>query len=268
MPTRLDDAAIDARQLVARDVVKRAGELALGYWRDLGSLEIQNKGLQDVVSQADVRTEELIRADLAAAFPHDAFLGEETGADGLDGADAIWVVDPIDGTQPFVLGLPTWCVSVALVTGGEIVLGFLTCPALDESFEARLGVGATLNGAPLRVREASTLADGLTTLGYSRRTSPQDAAAMLLALLEQGGMFHRNGSGAIGLASVAAGRMIGYVEEHINSWDCLAAILLVTEAGGRVSDYLGRNGLLDGGPIVAGSPGVFDALVGIMPRGA
>lgn len=267
-PSRLDDAAIDIRREAAREVVAEAAAIALRYWHDLGSLTVTSKGVQDVVSEADVRVEERIRAGLSAAFPTDAFLGEETGADGIDRAEATWVVDPIDGTQPFLLGLPTWGVSVALVTGGEIALGFLACPAAGETYEARLGAGATLNDAPIRVRAATSLEDGLTTLGYSRRTSPQDASAMLLALLESGGMFHRTGSGAVGLAYVAAGRTIGYVEEHINSWDCLAAILLVTEAGGRASDYLGRNGLLGGGPLVAGSPGVYDALLALMPRGA
>ena len=264
----LDDAGIDARREAARAIVADAASLALAFWRDLGSLTVTRKGLQDVVSEADVRVEEHIRAALAEAFPEDSFLGEETGHDALDEAAAVWVVDPIDGTQPFLLGLPTWGVSVALVSGGVIVLGFLACPAAGETYEARLGAGATLNGAPIRVREATSLEDGLTTLGYSRRTTPQDASAMLLALLEGGGMFHRCGSGAVGLAYVAAGRMIGYVEEHINSWDCLAAILLVTEAGGRASDFLGRNGLTGGGPLVAGSPGVYDALLALLPRGA
>lgn len=264
-PRRLTEAEINDRCIVARDIVGRAADLALHYWNDLGSLEIRNKGVQDVVSQADVRTEELIRADLAAAFPTDAFLGEETGAEALDTSDAIWVVDPIDGTQPFLLGLPTWGVSVALVTDGQVVLGFLACPAAGEFFEARRGTGATMNDRPIHVLNASLLSDGLTTVGCSMRTSPADVAGMMERLLTNGGMFHRSGSGAIGLAYVAAGRMIGYIEQHINSWDCLAALLLIEEAGGRVSDFIGENGLVGGGPLIAGAPGVYEALQELMP---
>lgn len=265
MPRRLTESEIDERRIIARDIVARAADLALDYWSDLSKLEVKSKGLQDVVSQADVRTEELIRGDLAAAFPQDAFLGEETGADSLDSADAIWVVDPIDGTQPFLLGFTTWGVSVALVTGGEIVLGFLACPAAGEFFEAQRGHGATLNGRSIHVLPVTSLTEGLTTVGGSMRTSPKDLAGMVERLMTEGGMFHRNGSGAIGLANVAAGRMIGYIEQHINSWDCLAALLMIEEAGGRVSDFIGDNGLVGGGPLIAGSPGVYDALAAIMP---
>lgn len=265
MPRRLTDAEIIEREVVARDVVRRAAALALDYWNDLGSLDITSKGLQDVVSQADVRTEELIRADLQAAFPDDAFLGEETGAEGLEVADAIWVVDPIDGTQPFLLGLPTWGVSVALVTDGRPVLGFLACPAAGEFYEARHGAGASLNGALIHVRQASSLSEGVITVGGSMRTSPEDMGGMVERTLRAGGMFHRCGSGAIGLAYVAAGRFIGYIEHHINSWDCMAAICLIEEAGGSVSDFIGENGLVGGGPLVAGSPGVYDTLLSLMP---
>jgi myo-inositol-1(or 4)-monophosphatase len=273
----LSGAAIDERFGFALDLIKEAGALALSYYRDLGPLDIHMKGPQDHFSEADVLTERLIRDALARRFPGDGFVGEESafGEESLFGeessgspmgaGDPVWVVDPIDGTQPFLLELPTWCVSIALVANGDIQIGLVFSPATDELFAARRGAGATLNTRPARVREAHALTDGLTTVGCSPRTQPADLGVIMERLLAGGGMFHRTGSGAISLCYVAAGRMIGYLEMHINSWDCLAAILIIEEAGGRVSPFLAVNGVSGGGPIVAASPGVYDQVAALLP---
>jgi myo-inositol-1(or 4)-monophosphatase len=254
----LSGAAIDERFGFALDLIKEAGALALSYYRDLGPLDIHMKGPQDHFSEADVLTERLIRDALARRFPGDGFVGEESAfgeessGSPMGAGDPVWVVDPIDGTQPFLLELPTWCVSIF-------------SPATDELFAARRGAGATLNTRPARVREAHALTDGLTTVGCSPRTQPADLGVIMERLLAGGGMFHRTGSGAISLCYVAAGRMIGYLEMHINSWDCLAAILIIEEAGGRVSPFLAVNGVSGGGPIVAASPGVYDQVAALLP---
>ncbi len=258
-------ADIDARFTFAIDLAREAGALALGYFRDLASLEVKSKGPQDVVSEADVRTEQLIRDRISAAFPDDAFLGEESGAHGIVGADAIWVIDPIDGTQPFVSGLPSWCISIAFVAGGEMTIGVVFAPVLDELFAARRGAGATLNGRAIRVKDASSLGDGIVTLGYSPRSSIDDIVTALDRLLRGGGMFARNGSGALGLCDVACGRQIGYIEPHINSWDCLAALLIITEAGGRINDFLAGDALISGNRIIAGAPRIYDELDALIP---
>jgi len=260
---RPDDrqARLDAAIVVARE----AGDVALGHFRHLDRLTIQTKGVQDLVSEADRLTEVVIKDRLIALFPGDAFVGEETGAQGVDGTRGTWVVDPIDGTQPFLLGLPTWCVSIAYVAEGQTQVGVIYNPVTDDLYAAQLGGGATLNGTPMRVRETTTLSDGLTGMGCSSRTTPDDIGLIAHRLRAAGGMYHRHGSGALTLAYVAAGQLIGYVEMFINAWDCLAGLLLIEEAGGCTSPFLADNGVTGGGRIVAGAPGVFDKLTALLP---
>ena len=259
------DDELDARYAVAIEVAREAGALAMGYFRDLASLDVTSKGPQDVVSQADVETERLIKSRIAERFPDDAFLGEETGAEGIAGAAGIWVVDPIDGTQPFVSGLSSWCVSIAFVADGVTRIGVVNSPAGDELFAAREGRGATLNGAPIHVRDATSLGEGIVTLGYSARSPIDDIVTALERLLRGGGMFSRNGSGALSLCYVANGRLIGYIEPQIYSWDCLAALLCITEAGGVTNDFLTGDALLTGNRIVAGPPALYPVLESLLP---
>lgn len=261
----LTDAQINERYAFAIELAQDAGAVAAEYFADLDSLDVKSKGLQDVVSQADVETELVIKSRIAERFPEDAFLGEETGAEGIQGAEGIWVVDPIDGTQPFVSGLPNWCVSIAFVVDGVTRIGVVYSPMQDELFAAREGAGATLNGRPIHVREATSLEDGIVTLGYSRRSPIEAIVTALDRLLRAGGMFSRNGSGALGLCYVANGRFIGYVEPHINSWDCLAGLLCITEAGGVTNDWLAGDALLSGNRIIAGSSTIYDALDALLP---
>ena len=260
---------LDARFDLGTRLVSEAGELAMSYFQRLGSLTIKSKGPQDMASEADLNTEILIRDRLAAAFPEDAFLGEETGrTDAVAGARGIWVVDPIDGTQPFVSNMHNWCVSIAFVLDGRTELGFVAAPARRELFIARRGHGATLNGAPIAVRPAARMTDGLVGLGYSSRTPPGEFLPLLATLLDQGGMFVRSGSGALMLCDVACGRLIGYIEQYINSWDCLAALTMIEAAGGVVSDFLADDGMWRGHALAAGAPEVFPglaSLVGVAP---
>lgn len=256
---------LDARFAFASRLVTEAAEMAMGYFQRLGTLTVKSKGLQDMASEADLNTEILIRDRIAAAFPEDAFLGEETGrAEAMSGARGIWVVDPIDGTQPFISNMPNWCVSIALVLDGRVELGFVAAPARQEIFIARRSHGATLNGKPIAVRTAATMTDGLLGVGYSTRVPPKDFLLLLSAVLEQGGMFFRNGSGALMLCDVACGRLIGYLEQHINSWDCLAALAMIEAAGGMVSDFLADDGMWTGHALAAGAPEIFPSLAALV----
>lgn len=261
----LTPSQIDERFAFAQEVALEAGELAMRYFADLASLDIRSKGPQDVVSQADYETEVLIKSRIAERFSDDAFFGEETGPEGVHGAEGIWVVDPIDGTQPFVSGLSSWCISIAFVVDGITRIGVINSPAGNELFAAREGAGATLNGRPIAVRDTDSLGDGIVTLGYSTRSPIEDIVVTLERLLRGGGMYARNGSGALSLAYVACGRLIGYVEPHINSWDCLAALLLITEAGGVTNDFLAGDALFAGNRIIAGPPRLYPVLATLMP---
>lgn len=258
------DPGLAARFAFAEVLSKEAGRVALDYFERVETLIVHSKGPQDMASEADLAVERLIRARLADQFPDDAFLGEETGESGLDGADGVWVVDPIDGTQPFVNGLCAWCVSIAYVHKGDVLFGLVNNPAAGELFAGARWLPATRNGVPIRPHPATTLADGLTYLGASPRVSADQVVPVLDRLLRAGGMFVRGGSGALGLCDVACGRLIGYVEPHINSWDCLGALAVLEAAGCRVNDYLVGDALLRGNHIVAGPPAVYDQLVALL----
>lgn len=245
-------------------VARSAGTLAHSFFERAASLTIEHKGTQDLVSEADRETEAHITTELLGAFPEDGFLGEEHGLTPGTGSSGTWVVDPIDGTQPFLLGLPTWCISIAYVVEDRIDIGVIYNPVLDDLYAAHFGHGATHNGDTIHVCAATSLDQGLTGVGCSPRTGADDLATMMHRLRAAGGMYQRTGSGALNLAYVATGQHIGYVEKHIHAWDCLAALCLITEAGGLTSPFLAENGIGGAGPIVAGAPGVFDKLTGLM----
>jgi myo-inositol-1(or 4)-monophosphatase len=152
-------------------LIREAGELALNYFNNRAALSIKSKGLQDVVSEADLNTEVLIRDGIAKHFPGDAFLGEETGRSGHAPGQGLWVVDPIDGTQPFVSGLSSWCVSIAFVLDNKIKFGMVYAPARNELFAGGEGIPATLNGEPIKGSTATSISHGLTGTGYSPKSS-------------------------------------------------------------------------------------------------
>lgn len=252
----------EGRGRFAVDLSREAGVLALEYFSDRGSIRIDRKGAQDWVSDADRNVETLIRRRLAEAWPHDGVIGEEhdpkAGSSGFN-----WVIDPIDGTTNFVNGIPNWTIVIAGVAEGKTQTGVIHDPNMDETFVARRGGGAQMNGTAMQVATGRALADGTVGVGYSNRVTPGSVVPVVGALIERGAMFHRNASGALSLAYVAAGRLLGYVEEHMNAWDCLAGQLLVEEAGGGVEAQDADAMIRDGGRVIVGTPEVFDTLVAI-----
>jgi myo-inositol-1(or 4)-monophosphatase len=251
---------IDARFALAQEIAARAGELALGHWSRRGSLTIESKAnALDMVSEADQAVEREIRAAVAAAFPDDGVLGEEYGLEpGTSGFT--WVADPIDGTVPFLMGMPAWCVSIAVKRGGETVAGVIAVPTHGETYAARLGAGATLNGARLVIPADVTILNAAVGVGASHRTPPDAAAETVRWLLDRGSMFFRNGSGALMLAYVAAGRLAGYFEPHMHPWDCLAGLLIVREAGGRTAPFGAPDDPTLGTAVLGTAPGAWDDL--------
>lgn len=242
-------------------LVQEAGALAHGYFQNLSALTIKSKGVQDMVSEVDLNTKLLIKKRIFDSFPQDAFLGKETGATAFAEGQGIWVVDPIDGTQPFISGMSNWCVSIAFVCEGSLQFGMVYAPERRELFAGGRGFPATLNGQPVKRHPAKTLRDGITGMGCSTRIKPEAFLRPFEGLLRQGCMFFRDGSGALNLCYVATGRLIGYCEPHINSWDCLGAIAVIEAAGLRVNDFLANDGLTKGNSIIAGLPEIYDDLV-------
>jgi myo-inositol-1(or 4)-monophosphatase len=253
-----------SRYLAAQAIAMEAGRLARGFLLDPANLRVELKGPQDFVSAADRAVEDLIATRLAAAFPDDAMIGEEGhGVADAAMAEALWVVDPIDGTANFVRELPDWCVSVGLLYRGLPALGVIYIPMVDELYAALHGHGAFCNGRRIRV-SAQTAIDGATIgLDYSVSTPSAAHRAHIEAIHAEGGEYRRNGSVAVSLTRVASGRLDGFVELELNAWDVLAGIVLVQEAGGWTNDFLAGDGLMRGNPMIAATPGIRDRLLAI-----
>lgn len=253
--------ALAHRLDLATRLATEAGTLALSLAPPPGAASAGMKGHQDWITEADGAVEAFLKRELTTAFPEDGFQGEETGT-GPQGA-LTWVVDPIDGTSNFARGAPRWCVSIGLMQGRTSVLGVLHAPMLGETFAARQGAGATLNGTSIRAAATIDLARGMVECGWSPRRPNESFYALSRGIMEAGAMLRAGGSGALGLADVAAGRIDGYIELHINLWDVAAALCILSEAGAVVSDFTAGPGMTDGNPIRATGPGVAAALQGI-----
>jgi myo-inositol-1(or 4)-monophosphatase len=253
--------ALERRLDVALRLAEQAGQLAMSLRPPPGAAVATLKSAQDWLTEADGAVEAFLSKHLAEAFPEDGFQGEETGS-GRSGA-LRWVVDPIDGTSNFARGAARWCVSVGLIDDGEALVGVLAAPALHEVFAARKGGGATLNGVRIQAAMTTDLARGIVEVGWSPRRPNTVFDGLTQGVMSAGSMLRAGGSGALGLADVAAGRIDGYMEAHINLWDVAAALAILSEAGAATSDFLAGNGLTDGNPILAAAPGVAAVLSGI-----
>ncbi|HLT76987.1 MAG TPA: inositol monophosphatase family protein [Ferrovibrio sp.] len=252
-------AMIDIEQRLnhAEQVIREAGKLARGFFDNRNDLVIKLKGVQDFVSQADAETEDLIASRLLASFPHDGILGEERGRRGGE-TDAVWVIDPIDGTANFVRGLPYWCVAIALVCSGRIELGLIFDPVSNKLYSARRGHGAFCNGQPIAVSGATRLEQACIGLGLGHGEAGEPHAALIERLLRAHCQYRRLGSGLMLMALTAEGAMDGFYEARMKPWDALAGLLLVREAGGMTNDYLGFDGEVRAEPVLAITPGLWN----------
>lgn len=239
-------------------IIKAAGKLAQTF-RDEG-LNIESKGRQDFVSQADVEVERFLKEKLTALFPHDGFLGEEGGLQSPindekaeNGKTGIWVIDPIDGTTNYINGMDYWCISVAYVVADSIELGFIYAPDRDEFFFAKRGYGAYCNNTKLVIKEPE-LGHAIIGIGRSNRRPIQEYLSILSQLDAKDVEHRRFGAGALMLAHVALGLVHGYYEAHMHSWDALAGALLIEEANGKVNNFLANNGLIEGNLVWMAAP--------------
>jgi len=253
----MDNVDLDLRFAAGLSATRDAGRAARRFFEQRRELTIELKGAQDLVSVADRDVERLLVAQLSAAFPDDAFLGEEHGHQG--GGRICWVIDPIDGTTNFVRGISFWCVSVGLLVDNVPTLGFVYDTIRDEMFAGRLGHGATCNGRAMQVSQA-VLSRSRVNLGFSLKQSPERFTGVVQRLVAQGVEFARYGSAALSLAYVADGRLEGFWESRINSWDVCAGLVLATEAGAIVDDFFAGEGPIRINPCLAAAPGVAAAL--------
>jgi myo-inositol-1(or 4)-monophosphatase len=251
--------ALERRLDAAVRIATEAGRLAMSMRPPRGAATGATlKSAQDWLTEADGATEAFVSRALAEAFPEDGFQGEETGK-GRAGR-LRWVLDPIDGTSNFARGADRWCVSLGLIEDRTALAGVIVAPALRETFAARQGGGATLNGEPIRAAATDDLGRAIVEVGWSPRRPNERYWKLVADVMTAGAVARGGGSGAMGLADVAAGRLDAYVEVHINLWDVAAALSILSEAGAVVSPFLEGNGLESGNPILAAAPGIAEQL--------
>lgn len=257
-----------ARYAFLRELSPAAGRYALDFYRKRGSLDVEEKGPTDYVSMADRAVERMIADEIAKAFPGDAFLGEET-ANTLDGVpERLWIVDPIDGTHNFLRGVPYWNVSIAYLERGERTLGAICDPCAGQVYHARRGHGAWRTDADGEARLAASrraqLPGAMVCVGHHDRSPDEHYMAIRRALMDRNVAFRNFGCAALQLAHVAEGRYDAYVEMTLSSWDAMAGLLLVEEAGGYVAPFPGERKLSERAKVVACGKGIAEELSAIV----
>jgi len=225
----------------AIEAVIKAGDIQMSYI-DSG-FQVSHKGAIDLVTEADVAVERMFREMIGVRFPDHTILAEEFGEDAATrGASHCWVFDPIDGTSNYAHGLPIFCSSLALEIGGKGQLGAVYDPTRKELFVAERGGGAFLNGKPIHVSQAQGLVDSMLVTGfpYDVHTRIPEIVGLFGEFVGRARAVRRLGSAALDLCYVAAGRMDGFWEQDLKPWDIAAGTIIVEEAGGKVTDFIGE----------------------------
>ncbi len=246
---------ISPMQAMARE----AGSLLMDYFRQ--RVKIEYKGDVDLVTVADRKSEALILERIRKQFPTHDVMGEE-GARIEIGGEYKWYVDPLDGTTNFAHSFPVFCISLAVERRGERIAGVIYDPTRDEMFSAELGGGARLNGAAIHVSTTAKLGESLIATGFpshKRHKNPNIYFYHQLTLRTHG--VRRAGSAALDLCNVASGRFDGFWEFNLNPWDTAAGVLMVEEAGGRVTDFSGGQFQIASRETLASNGLVHDALL-------
>ncbi len=243
----------------AEAVIKPVGHYLLA--QRVQHAEIETKGLNSLVSHVDKHAEAQLVQGLKTVLPEAGFLAEEGTEGAKDDARFRWVVDPLDGTTNLIHGLPVYCVSVALVDGDDPIVAVVYDPNRDECFTATKGGGAALNGRTMRCSDCGALQHALIATGFPHWdfTRMPDYLKALTSFAKGTRGLRRMGSAAIDLAYVACGRFDAFFEYSLQPWDIAAGLLLVTEAGGNVSDFNGGTDpgvLLSGKETYAAAPGI------------
>ncbi len=252
---------------IALRAARSAGELIFRSIERLDVIAVDEKGANDFVSEVDRAAEQTILATLRKAYPTHGFYGEESGylAGEGEGADYVWIVDPLDGTTNFLRGVPHFSVSIACKYKGRLEHAVVLDPVRQEEFTASRGRGAALNGRRIRVTNRRSLEGALLGTGFPFRANDVDHLdnylGMFRSLIGQTAGIRRAGSAALDLAYVAAGRFDAFWEMGLSEWDMAAGARLVQEAGGLIGDFNGGHDFLEKGHIVAGNPKCFRGLL-------
>ena len=254
----------DDRLNTAMEASLKAGEYlmnALTEEKDIGK-----KGVVDIVTDADREAEKIIYEIISKRYPDDEFMAEE-GTEEKGDTGLIWVVDPLDGTTNYAHRFPVFCVSIALVKEGVPQIGCIYNPNLDEMVTAQAGEGAFLNGKRIKVSKNDKLINSLLATGfpYDIRESEADNMNNFYAFYKKGAQaVRRAGSAALDLAYTACGRFDGFWEMKLHAWDIAAGILLVEEAGGRVTDFSGGPVELFKGEVLASNGVIHEQMEAVL----
>jgi myo-inositol-1(or 4)-monophosphatase len=251
---------------VAVNLARRTGELLRRGQSHRH--RIQYKGAINLVTEMDLKAEKLITAGLKEAFPKHDLLAEEDKRSQSAGAVSRWIVDPLDGTTNYAHGLPIYAVSIALEQRGEIVVGVVYQPVLDELFVAVKGGGATLNGKRITVSRAQRLDRSLLVTGfpYDLHDTEQDNLDHFHAFMKSARAVRRLGSAALDLCYVACGRFDGFWEIKLSPWDLAAGALICREAGARVTGIDGRAFSIYDGHVIASNSRIHAQMVRVLAR--
>lgn len=249
----------------AIETARYAGQLLLEKFGRITT--VTKKGDINLVTEADLASEELIIERIGSHFPKHSVLAEESGEKNAIGSDGKWkwIIDPLDGTTNYAHGYPCFAVTLALEHDSEIVVGVTFDPTRNELFAAEKGMGATLNGKPIRTSETEVLGDSLICTGFPYDFKRRDDFARHLTnfLLNSRGV-RRDGSAAIDLAYVACGRFDGFWEEGLNPWDMAAGKLLIEEAGGWVTNYDGSEFSIYRPPVCASNGKIHKEMLAVL----
>lgn len=231
------------------------------------SLQVTNKGVIDLVTEADLAAERFIIERIQTHYPRHAVLAEESGSThAVERASEFkWIIDPLDGTTNYAHGYPVFCVSIALEQAGQVILGVIYDPIRDEMFAAERGEGATLNGRRIRVSEVEDLNRAMVCTGFPYDVRDRgDFARHFAHFIMHAQAIRRDGSAALDLAYVACGRFDGFFEEGLRPWDVAAGVLLVEEAGGRVTHFNGQPFDIYTPPILATNGLVHEVMMQVL----
>jgi len=247
---------------IAIRAARSAGDFIVRKMNKLPELHIETKAPNDYVTEVDRQAEERIIDTLIKAYPNHGILGEESGE--IEGSeDYRWIIDPLDGTTNYLHGFPHFSVSIACQHKGKLEHAVIYDPIKQELFTASRGDGATLNNRRMRVTAIKTTQGALLATGFpfKHRDQLETFTTQFKTFFATASDIRRAGSAALDLAYVAAGRLDGYWEAGLQSWDIAAGALIVREAGGIVGDYSGDEKYLDNGEIIAGNPRIYGEML-------
>jgi myo-inositol-1(or 4)-monophosphatase len=224
-------------------VIRDAGAVALTYFNNLQHLEVNKKSPRDFVTEADVAVEAFLKEQLTTQYPQFGFWGEESGQSANQ--HSRWVVDPIDGTHSFAKGQYYWSISVALEIDGDIKIGAVYAPALNDYYVAEKAQGAWKNGQPIMVSSENRLADAMVSTGFAcvRSFASDNNLQRFCRIAEKTAGQRRFGSAALDLCLVADGQVDAFWEQALNLYDVAAGALIASEAGATITDFIGKQGL-------------------------